>query len=619
MTRPRRLALAVGLALSLAVPAVAAGPGGWDHLGDAGTPGSDSLNGTASALHAGAPGSLYVGGNFTDAGGIAEADRIAAWNGTNWAAVGPGIDNGAVRAIAYADGKVYAGGTFLNAGGNADADFLAVWNGTTWAPFCNAVGPAFAGNVDALQVVGSTLYVGGEFQNAGNVATADYLAACELGTGALTATTADPAHFFSGPVYALTADAGGRLYAGGRFGDLENLPAADNVAFLDGSGWHAMGAGGGVCGCAIDTFVRSLAADASGVYVGTDQKDVAGIAEADSVVRWDGTAWSALGDGTWFPASTFVYGLAAFDGNVVATGSFQNAGGFPTADNIVAYVGGTWHDVGSDGAGNGPFTGNGLALAPFAGRLYVAGGFTSAGGDPQAHGIASRPLPVVATAVPTPTVTPSPSPVPTPTVTPSPLGVTITSGPADGSVIRDNTPTFAFTSTGATGAICYDNAKATGVYHNVACTSPYTLSARADGKHDFTVGVHGFMGEVVAPLRTYTVDTSKPVATVLGPIDQPAGKTIGVQVGCGAEACTAAASGTVDVPGAARVYRLAKARKAVAAGRKVTLRVGVPKQARKAIRGALHRHRKVTARLTVRVRDAAGNTRSRQRRVRLKR
>ena len=127
--------------------AVTAGPGGWDHLGDAGTPGSDSLNGNVNVLNGDAPGLLLVGGEFTDAGGNAAADRIASWNGSAWNAVGSASDqlNGGVFAIAYANGKTYAGGSFTNAGGNQDADFLAVWDGQTWAPFCDntvAGGPA---------------------------------------------------------------------------------------------------------------------------------------------------------------------------------------------------------------------------------------------------------------------------------------------------------------------------------------------------------------------------------------------------------------------------------------------------------------------------------------------
>ena len=63
--------------------------------------------------------------------------------------------------------------------------------------------------------------------------------------GTPSATTVDPLHPFSGPVKALTATSDGTLYAGGRFGNLENIAAADNVAYRNGSGWHAMGTGGG--------------------------------------------------------------------------------------------------------------------------------------------------------------------------------------------------------------------------------------------------------------------------------------------------------------------------------------------------------------------------------------
>jgi hypothetical protein len=430
--------LGVALLAALAVgglfvgQGVTAGPGGWDHVGDAGTPGTKSLNGNVMVMNTDAPGRLLVGGAFTDAGGNALADHIASWNGSQWAPVGAAGQQipGDVFAIAYANGKIYAGGSFTNAGGNANADFLAVWDGQTWAPFCNpaAGGPAFTGNVKALQVIGSTLYVGGEFQDAAGLASADYLVACELATGAASSTVADPAHPFSGSVYALTADGNGVLYAGGGFTNLENIPEADNVAYSTGNGWLPMGSGAGGCQCAVNTFVRSLTAVGTDVYVGTDAHDVAGIAQADNVVRWDGTAWSAVGSGTggangWFPASTSINALTAASSHIFAAGSFQNANGDPRADHIAFFDGTDWHPLGSDGAGNGPLNAQGLALAAFGARtIYAAGSFTSAGGDSQARSIASFNLAQVI-AYPTPTVTPSPSPQPTPTVTPSPAPV----------------------------------------------------------------------------------------------------------------------------------------------------------------------------------------------------
>ncbi len=49
----------------------------------------------------------------------------------------------------------------LDAGGSPNADFFALWDGTSWARFVNSTGPAFGGNVQALQIIGSTPHVGG--------------------------------------------------------------------------------------------------------------------------------------------------------------------------------------------------------------------------------------------------------------------------------------------------------------------------------------------------------------------------------------------------------------------------------------------------------------------------
>ena len=119
--------------------------------------------------------------------------------------------------------------------------------------------------------------------------------------------------------------------------------------------------------------------------------------------------------------------------------------------------------------------------------------------------------------------------------------------------------------------------------------------------------------------RGFTVDTAKPAPRLLGSRAQPAGDAVGVTVACGDEACKAVASGTVSVPGASRVYRLKRARKTVAAGRKVKLSLGVPRKARRAIRAALADRVKVTARISVRVTDKAGNARTRRRSVKLTR
>jgi hypothetical protein len=501
-------ALVIG---ALVAFASAAGPGGWDHLGDRGTPGSDSLDLVASALTV-TPGALYVGGDFTDAGGVLNADRIAKWNGSSWSAVSSTasqISNHGVAAIAVYAGKVYAGGSFTNASGNDNADFLAVWDGTTWEPFCTPTGPgpSFGGNVTSLQIIGQTLYVGGDFQNGAGILSADYLLACSLATSDLghsSSTVTDQAHAFAGPVYALTADSDGTLYAGGGFSNLEQIPAADNVAYLPAGGtWHPMGAGGGTCGCAVTPFVRGLTAVGTDVYVGTDAVDIAGIAQADHVARWNGTAWFAVGADTggangWFPAATSINALTSDGAHLFVTGTFQNANGDARADNVAFFDGTAWHPIGSDGAGNGPWVGTGHALAIVDRQLYAAGSFTTAGGDQQARSAASFSLTQII-AYPTPTVTPGPGPVATPTVTPGPGPVptpTVTPSPAAADTTAPGTSlrraqisdarrraTFSFASgePGSTFACRLDKQK------TKPCTSPKTYTKLKPGNHVFRV------------------------------------------------------------------------------------------------------------------------------------
>ena len=82
--------------------------------------------------------------------------------------------------------------------------------------------------------------------------------------------------------------------------------------------------------------------------------------------------------------------------------------------------------------------------------------------------------------------------------------------------------------------------------------------------------------------------------------------------------CRVSASGTIAVPDASKVFRLTRARaRILARGARARLALGLPPEARRAAERALASGRTVRARLTVRARDAAGNTTVKRRAVRL--
>jgi len=239
----------------------------------------------------------------------------------------------------------------------------------------------------ALQIIGNTLYVGGSFGKGAGLATADFLVACDLTTGVASGTVVLPKDNINSGINALTADSQGRLYVGGAFNSINGSAAFAHVGYYQAGKWHPLDAG-------VPGYVRSLGSRGTDVYVGTDAVNINGIAQADHLARWDGSAWHAVGSnaaGTngWLPAVAFPYAITTEGSPVFGGGSFQNADGIPTADEIGYFDGTAWHPLGSDGAGNGPLNAQVSALAYFRLKLYAGGNFTNVGGDNLSDSIAS--------------------------------------------------------------------------------------------------------------------------------------------------------------------------------------------------------------------------------------
>ena len=121
---------------------------------------------------------LYIAGDFVGSPTDTNVQFVAKLWGTNWVAVGNGLTmpptveyggvytNFGVRAITDVDNQIYIGGDFIAAGGHTNIQYLARLDGTNWS----AVGGGVNGVVRALAVCAGNLFVGGDFTMAGGKA-----------------------------------------------------------------------------------------------------------------------------------------------------------------------------------------------------------------------------------------------------------------------------------------------------------------------------------------------------------------------------------------------------------------------------------------------------------------
>jgi trimeric autotransporter adhesin len=344
--------------ISITASTGCAGEFGW--LPGFGLPG---LNGPVLAMTVFDDGSgrgpaLYVGGDFTEAGGVS-AMGIARWDGSEWSTCGTGVSGGpdprVIALIVHDDGDgpaLIAAGSFLAIDG-VPANSIARWNGASWSPL--GVGTTNGVNDTVLALTsfddggGSKLYAGGTFTQAGglpagHVARWNGRAWEPLGDGATNGTNE--------PVYALLAfddGAGAALYAGGEFTEAGGNPAL-RIARWKGTRWSPIG---DITGAEFVTWVSVLAAfdDGSGggpALVAGGSFTAAGGVPAQSIARWDGGSWSALGSAAANGVNGQVYALTAFDDGrgpaLYVGGEFVIAGGVSTG-RLARWDGQAWSPV----------------------------------------------------------------------------------------------------------------------------------------------------------------------------------------------------------------------------------------------------------------------------------
>ena len=115
------------------------------------------------------------------------------------------------------------------------------------------------------------------------------------------------------------------------------------------------------------TQVDALAAY-NGNLIAGGNFDKAGGVTAQSIAQWNGTSWSPLGNGVQY----WVYAFTTYNSNLIVGGAFSTAGGI-TASNIAQWNGTSWSALGSgsDAAVDALAVYNGNLIAGRQGTMFV--------------------------------------------------------------------------------------------------------------------------------------------------------------------------------------------------------------------------------------------------------
>jgi len=202
---------------------------------------------------------------------------------------------------------------------------------------------------------------------------------------------------------------------------------------------------------------------------------------------------------------------------------------------------------------------------------------------------------------------------------------TIDSGPAEGAVIAEPSPSFGFSSAapGASFECALDAAAFS------ACTSPLTLGPLADGPHSFAVRAIDSEEDIdpSPATRSFSVDTA-----ILDPkisakkTQAQKGETIKLKLKAGAgEPVAGLAKGKITVKGgkgnrtAAKAFKLKKVRKSSAAGQQANYKLKLKRKSdNQRVFALLADGRKLSAKVSLKLTDAAANTFRKRLVVRLK-
>ncbi len=238
--------------------------------------------------------------------------------------------NPAINDVIEFNSQIVIGGSFL-----ADSLYLnniARWDGSDWQPFAQGM----MGGINTMTIFNNQLYAGGGYltipnlTNPGKIVRWDGVAWNKLNNGVT-----------SGAEIYTMCEFGGSLYIGGRFTEVDGIPA-NNLARWDGTSWYSVANISG-------TFPRvsAMVVYNNELYVGGYFEFVNGISMVN-IAKYNGTIWSDVDMGV--NSNVIAMVVDSVNNRLYAAGNFTGCIGsgmlFPT--NVAYWDGMTWHGVGTN-------------------------------------------------------------------------------------------------------------------------------------------------------------------------------------------------------------------------------------------------------------------------------
>ena len=329
---------------------------------------SSGTNGTVETIVRGIDNMTYVGGNFTNAGGVTVSNLAVITPEGQWQNLGGGT-NGNINSIAIApNGYIFVGGEFTQIGDIA-ANNIAFWNGSVWTSLGTGTnGPILDLKFDQE----GSLFAGGVFTSSADIAVNNIAKWQDGNWMSLSDSTTDIAGT-NNEIRSIAFDQANNLYVGGNFDTAGGIPAA-RIAKWDNLNWSALGEG-------TSGFVQAISIVDDYLYAGGNF-NLAGTITANRIARWNFTnsIWETLGDGL----SGSVNAITSNENYVFVGGDFETASdtenSSKTVNNIArwSYESG-WEALGQDaqvGVNSSVLT---LAFSKSLEELYVGGTFDVAG------------------------------------------------------------------------------------------------------------------------------------------------------------------------------------------------------------------------------------------------